>query len=47
MGLVISFLRGLTERIAIDNKLKLYLGGLIILLGVILIVYTKKDKRAT
>ena len=35
MGLVISFLRGLTERIAIDNKLKLYLGGLIITLMVV------------
>ena len=35
MGLVISFLRGLTERIAIDNKLKLYLGGLIITLIVV------------
>ena len=35
MGLVISFLRGLTERIAIDNKLKLYLGGLIITLTVV------------
>ena len=35
MGLVISFLRGLTERIEIDNKLKLYLGGLIITIAVI------------
>ncbi len=35
MGLVISFSRGLTERIAIDNKLKLYLGGLIITLIVV------------
>ena len=35
MGLVISFSRGLTERIAIDNKLKLYLGGLIITLLVV------------
>ena len=35
MGLVISFLRGLIERIAIDNKLKLYLGGLIITLTVV------------
>ena len=30
MGLVISFLKGLTERIAKENKSKLYIGGLII-----------------
>ncbi len=30
MGVVISFLKGLTERIAKENKSKLYIGGLII-----------------
>ena len=35
MGLVISFLKGLTERIAKENKSKLYIGGLIITLLVV------------
>ena len=35
MGLVISFLKGLTERIAKENKSKLYIGGLIITLIVV------------
>ena len=30
MGVVISFLKGLTERVAKENKSKLYIGGLII-----------------
>ena len=35
MGLVISFLKGLTERIAKENKSNLYIGGLIITLLVV------------
>ena len=35
MGLVISFLKGLTERIAEENKSKLFVGGLIITLFVV------------
>ena len=35
MGLVISFLKGLTERIAKENKSKLYIGGFIITLVVV------------
>ena len=35
MGVVINFLKGLTERIAKENKSKLYIGGFIITLVVI------------
>jgi len=35
MGLVISLLKGLTERIAKENKSNLYIGGLIITLLVV------------
>ena len=35
MGVVINFLKGLTERIAKENKSKLYIGGFIITLAVI------------
>ena len=35
MGVVINFLKGLTERIAKENKSKLYIGGLIITFAVI------------
>jgi adenosylcobinamide-phosphate synthase len=35
MGVVINFLKGLTESIAKENKTKLYIGGFIITLVVI------------
>ena len=37
MGAVINFLRGLTERIAKENKFKLYIGGTIITSTVVIL----------